>query len=94
MASSPMKVTTYARRPLSSAIHFYRNKQLELYASKETKRLTLRQLVGSLFDIVDALSLQQLPGLLWEEYERGQNHQGNVASSPDYSRHVLAVAKT
>lgn len=30
---------------VSSALHFYQNKQLELYAAKETKRLTLRQLV-------------------------------------------------
>uniref|UniRef100_D8PNK5 Protein-serine/threonine kinase n=1 Tax=Schizophyllum commune (strain H4-8 / FGSC 9210) TaxID=578458 RepID=D8PNK5_SCHCM len=28
-----------------TALHFYQNKQLEAYASKETKRLTLRQLV-------------------------------------------------
>ncbi|KAI5125005.1 hypothetical protein M0805_007429 [Coniferiporia weirii] len=30
---------------VSSALHFYQNRQLELYAAKETKRLTLRQLV-------------------------------------------------
>ncbi|KAF9457009.1 branched-chain alpha-ketoacid dehydrogenase [Collybia nuda] len=29
----------------STALHFYQNRQLELYASKEAKRLTLRQLV-------------------------------------------------
>ncbi|ESK96029.1 pyruvate dehydrogenase [Moniliophthora roreri MCA 2997] len=29
----------------STALHFYQNKQLDLYASKEAKRLTLRQLV-------------------------------------------------
>jgi len=29
----------------STAVHFYQNKQLELYASKEANRLTLRQLV-------------------------------------------------
>ncbi|EKM59520.1 uncharacterized protein PHACADRAFT_250081 [Phanerochaete carnosa HHB-10118-sp] len=33
------------RRGVSNALHFYSNKQLELYASKEAKRLTLRQLV-------------------------------------------------
>lgn len=33
------------RNYASSALHFYANKQLELYAAKETKRLTLRQLV-------------------------------------------------
>ncbi|KAL1685705.1 branched-chain alpha-ketoacid dehydrogenase kinase [Schizophyllum commune] len=38
---------TPARRANSTytALHFYQNKQLEAYASKETKRLTLRQLV-------------------------------------------------
>ncbi|KAG5652459.1 hypothetical protein H0H81_004955 [Sphagnurus paluster] len=29
----------------STALHFYQNRQLELYASKEAKRLTLRQLI-------------------------------------------------
>jgi len=29
----------------STARHFYQNRQLELYASKEAQRLTLRQLV-------------------------------------------------
>ncbi|KAF8640139.1 hypothetical protein AX17_001375 [Amanita inopinata Kibby_2008] len=33
------------RRQESTALHFYHNRQLELYASKEAKRLTLRQLV-------------------------------------------------
>ena len=33
------------RRNVSNALHFYSNKQLELYAAKEAKRLTLRQLV-------------------------------------------------
>ncbi len=28
-----------------SALHFYQNRQMELFAAKETKRLTLRQLV-------------------------------------------------
>lgn len=32
-------------RSQSTAVHFYQNRQLELYASKEAKRLTLRQLV-------------------------------------------------
>lgn len=35
----------YCRRHASTALHFYQNRQLELYASKEAKRLTLRQLV-------------------------------------------------
>ena len=29
----------------STALHFYQNRQLEIYASKEANRLTLRQLV-------------------------------------------------
>ena len=33
------------RRAASGALHFYSNKQLELYASKDAKRLSLRQLV-------------------------------------------------
>jgi len=33
------------RRPATTALHFYQNKQLELYASKQANRLTLRQLV-------------------------------------------------
>lgn len=32
-------------RSVSTTAHFYQNRQLELYASKETQRLTLRQLV-------------------------------------------------
>ncbi|KAI0081785.1 alpha-ketoacid dehydrogenase kinase [Panus rudis PR-1116 ss-1] len=32
-------------RDISSAVHFYQNKQLELYASRSAQRLTLRQLV-------------------------------------------------
>ena len=33
------------RRSVSDHGHFYRNRQLELYAAKEARRLTLRQLV-------------------------------------------------
>ncbi|KAF8558745.1 alpha-ketoacid dehydrogenase kinase [Imleria badia] len=32
-------------RPLSTALHFYQNRQLDIYAAKEAHRLTLRQLV-------------------------------------------------
>ncbi|KII95169.1 hypothetical protein PLICRDRAFT_34004 [Plicaturopsis crispa FD-325 SS-3] len=47
------QVRIHARRAIpppharheSTALHFYQNKQLELYASKEAHRLTLRQLV-------------------------------------------------
>ena len=38
--------TRHASTNASSALHFYQNRQLELYAAKETKRLTLRQLVS------------------------------------------------
>ncbi|EMD40722.1 hypothetical protein CERSUDRAFT_111301 [Gelatoporia subvermispora B] len=37
-------VTSRPRR-ISTAVHFYQNRQLELYAAKEAQRLTLRQLV-------------------------------------------------
>ncbi|KAH8118303.1 alpha-ketoacid dehydrogenase kinase [Phellopilus nigrolimitatus] len=40
-----MQSRTNAFTSVSSALHFYQNKQLELYAAKETKRLTLRQLM-------------------------------------------------
>ncbi|KAL4075837.1 branched-chain alpha-ketoacid dehydrogenase kinase [Scleroderma yunnanense] len=33
------------RRTLATALHFYQNRQLDLYASKQAHRLTLRQLV-------------------------------------------------
>jgi len=37
--------TGQTRSAHSSALHFYQNKQLDLYAAKEAHRLTLRQLV-------------------------------------------------
>lgn len=37
--------SAHVRSHSSNAIHFYQNKQLELYAAKEAHRLTLRQLV-------------------------------------------------
>jgi len=40
-----IKIAPTGARQVSTALHFYQNRQLELYASKETKRLTLRQLV-------------------------------------------------
>ncbi len=45
MLSIPRPRLTLGRRLESTALHFYQNRQLELYAAKETKRLTLRQLV-------------------------------------------------
>ena len=61
---------------VSSALHFYQNRQLELYAAKETKRLTLRQLV-SYFGASSRLCLKIIPeGVLRTVYERGASHQG------------------
>ena len=39
-----VKILQFFRRE-STALYFYQNRQLELYASREAKRLTLRQLV-------------------------------------------------
>ena len=63
------KILQFFRRE-STALHFYQNKQLELYASKEAKRLTLRQLVC--FSSVPASIFSNLilaTGLLWAFYE-------------------------
>ncbi|KAL1747237.1 branched-chain alpha-ketoacid dehydrogenase [Schizophyllum fasciatum] len=43
--ASRTRATVARRANSTTALHFYQNKQLEAYASKETKRLTLRQLV-------------------------------------------------
>lgn len=67
------------RRWISDHSHFYRNRQLELYAAKEARRLTLRQLVRSPFH--NLLSPPPLPaqspnikrnflGLVWPLYDR------------------------
>ena len=54
MITSRTTLSSFSRRSVqvhtsirfaSTAVHFYQNKQLELYASKEANRLTLRQLV-------------------------------------------------
>ncbi|EPQ59265.1 alpha-ketoacid dehydrogenase kinase [Gloeophyllum trabeum ATCC 11539] len=42
---APVTHGVNTERRQSTALHFYQNRQLELYASKQTKRLTLRQLV-------------------------------------------------
>jgi hypothetical protein len=46
-ASTQRTYVTNAPTP-SSGMHFYQNRQLELYASREAKRLSLRQLVRAL----------------------------------------------
>lgn len=38
------------RRSVSNAVHFYSNRQLELYAAKEAHRLSLRQLVSTEYE--------------------------------------------
>lgn len=42
----PLPVLPRCPRQISTTAHFYQNRQLELYASKEAHRLTLRQLVS------------------------------------------------
>lgn len=51
-----LEVNTGQRRSASDYGHFYRNRQLELYAAKEARRLTLRQLVCSLSDPLGLLA--------------------------------------
>lgn len=61
-----IRITPTITRQASTALHFYQNRQLELYASKEAKRLTLRQLVrkdcfsqtNPIFKIIDAVKNQ------------------------------------
>ena len=67
------------RRCISDHGHFYRNRQLELYAAKEARRLTLRQLVRS--PLRNLLLRSSLPpqspsmkrnflGLVWPLHDR------------------------
>lgn len=52
-------------RPQSTALLFYQNRQLESYASRETKRLTLRQLVYEFPDFTHFHLLDVSAGILW-----------------------------
>lgn len=55
---------------VSSALHFYQNRQLELYAAKETKRLTLRQLVSCTYiGLVLFVESENVKDILRTEYE-------------------------
>lgn len=55
---------------VSSALHFYQNRQLELYAAKETKRLTLRQLVSwAYIGFVSLVESENVKDILRTEYE-------------------------
>ena len=65
------------RRCISDHGHFYRNRQLELYAAKEARRLTLRQLVRSPKPLRDSSPPAHSPnmkrnflGLVWPLYDR------------------------
>ena len=44
-ANCGLEASAGQRRSVSDYGHFYRNRQLELHAAKEARRLTLRQLV-------------------------------------------------
>lgn len=77
MLSIPRPRLTLGRRLESTALHFYQNRQLELYAAKETKRLTLRQLV-CFCSIVDVLVVDDHPGVLWSFYQRGAYHHSGL----------------
>lgn len=73
---SPRLSTMSVGRGLSSAVHFYANRQLELYAAKEANRLTLRQLVrGDLSSLLSSM-MKLRPGLFRPVNERGKAHQG------------------
>ena len=66
-----------ALRHASTALHFYQNKQLDLYASKEAKRLTLRQLVNSLSLISPFPAFfMHLTGILWALYGSRSTSEG------------------
>ena len=55
---------------MSTALHFYQNKQLELYASKAAQRLTLRQLVSPLVGVLlDSFTESNILDILWTFYE-------------------------
>ena len=70
----------YVFRRNASAHHFYQNRQLELYAAKETKRLTLRQLVRCFVQFVSAvvciLTSSCYVDLLWTVYEWRKAREG------------------
>lgn len=58
----------HGTRRISSATHFYQNRQLEAYASKPATRLTLRQLVRACVWQEGAV-WNGATGVLWEVYE-------------------------
>ena len=64
-----VKSLQFFRRESTTLHDFYQNKQLELYASKEAKRLTLRQLVCLPSIQAQISKLILATGLLWSFYE-------------------------
>lgn len=70
------------RHSTATALHFYQNRQLELYASKDAKRLTLRQLVSLSNSLIPAPFSNMSPvGLLWAGHGRGPSDQGTEPAS-------------
>ena len=71
-ASHTPTVPPLGRRHMSNALHFYSNTQLERYAKREAKRLTLRQLVcfPFLHDLRVGSGLEwRVAGVLWSVHE-------------------------
>lgn len=65
-------------QPQSTALHFYQNRQLELYASKEAKRLSLRQLVKSTLQNQFFSHTHGVIGVLWATHGRGETDKGTL----------------
>src|SRR5882762_630048 len=77
-------------RAQSTGLHFYQNRQLELYAAKEARRLTLRQLVLVPTDTSSATDYN-VPKVF---YGRNMNEERliRVRSNLLFSRHVPSVS--
>ena len=75
-ANGPWSRVITGVRSISTAVHFYQNRQLELYASKEAQRLTLRQLVcWNVRWNCDYAMIMLCIGVLWTLHEWGTSHQ-------------------
>ena len=68
---------------ISSAVHFYQNRNLEAYASRPATRMTLRQLVRGHFFAREAWA-EKCAGILWKIYERGAFDQGTSSGWGSY----------
>lgn len=62
----------------STALHFYQNRQLDVYAAKEAHRLTLRQLVHYFLFVNRLALIHVVSGLLRTPNGRGTTNQGMV----------------